>query len=86
MKQHKLFEQKINDGLKRGKVTITDTTGYNSFCDNVSLALDNQAMALLHDDRDKDTASLIFDTVVELGGDKYYIEPYNARLLNVSKI
>ena len=86
MTQHKLFEQKINNTLKRGKVTITDTTGLDSFCDNISLALDNQAMALLHDERDRDTANLIFDTVIEYNGDKYYIEPYNARLLNVSKI
>jgi len=86
MTQHKLFEQKINNNLKRGKVTITDTTGLDSFCDNISLALDNQAMALLHDERDRDTANLIFDTVIEYNGDKYYIEPYNARLLNVSKI
>jgi hypothetical protein len=86
MIQHELFARKINNGLKRGKVEIIDTTGLDSFCDNVSIALDNQVMALLHDENDKNTASLIFDTVIEFNGNKYYIEPYNARLLNVSKI
>lgn len=86
MTVHETFAQKINDGLKRGRVTVTDTAGLDSFCDDTSIALDNHVISLIHDERDRDTIKLIYDTELEYKGGKYYIEPYNARLMNVSKI
>ena len=81
-----IFAKKINDSLKRGKVEVVDTKGLDKFCDDVSLRLDYNVMALLYDERDTETAQLFFDTVVEHNGSKYYIEPYSNRLMNISRI
>lgn len=86
-KIYEKFAERINEQLEFGSVEVFDTPDVDEkFCDKISLRLDDNAIAMLYEQRDSKTAGVFFDTVLEYEGEKYYIEPYNSRLHNIAMI
>lgn len=79
--------KQLNSKLPYGSVSIMDTKHIDKqYCDEYSLYLENDVYDMLHEQRDTITANAFFDTVFEVNGNKYYIEPYNSRLHNIAML
>ena len=75
--------RQLNKALPYGQVTVLDTKNHGNYCDIYSLYLDDNAYDMLYQQGDSMTKT-IFNQTFEIGKEKYYIEPYNSRLLNLA--
>lgn len=77
--------KQLNKKLPYGSVKVVATVEVDpEFCDRWSLQLDDNAMNMLHEQRDRKTIQAFFDTLFTVDGKQYYIEPYNSRLHNIA--
>jgi len=69
------------------KLDVIDTHKTDKqFCDKYSIYVNDDLQELIYYAKDKNTIKALFDDVYTVNGSEYYIEPYNARLLNLAKL